>query len=704
MPLLPGLLVLFALLSSPATDPAAAAVRRVSLTCANAPACAVDGALVVDGMELPVRGGVADIPAAATSVELRAEGYWMPPQAPANELRVWRTAAVRGRFRSTDELPATFKVRFSSPPMAAEPRVPSDSEIECPIAPDGAWSCALPATTLDVALRAKGFTPRYVWDLKVPSAFHDPIALTRGASFVAWIDRRVAATLKKPATARFLRAAMADPSVLGQRLNEPVAEAAFNRRGMVQLAPIPPGMYTLEIVADGFATTRMENIEIYERSESTLRRVIELQPPLTIRLTLQPPVDGNGAPWIVDLHHFEPIARRPTRVQGGAFREPGVYEAKGQAAGQYSVTVRDARGNRYASSDLVITGEADAQRTIELALSAIGGTVLLGDEPIAAELRFGGNGGAEQIKTTAGAEGRFEVTLPRSGRWKIDVESAAHEIDTVVELTIEKDQRDLTIELPDTEVAGWVVDAEGARLPRAQVIVQSSAGVVMKDAAADGSFRLRGIAPGAAKIHATHPATKEYSRIREVTVTGAQPVVNLELAIEAASDLAGVVLSNGQPVAGARVAGYGDLARGARQERTVTALDGSFRLAFPDDAREILLLVAAAGRTLQAFPIAGRPRSKTTLELAPAGGTLRLEWGEKAQPAIYANGALLPLNDLFLWARSHGQNIVDRAVNIPHLAPGSYRFCNGARCADGILAARGTLTLSVTSAEPSKSP
>lgn len=701
MPFVPGV-TLLSLLFLGTADSASVTVRRVVFTCANADLCAVTGTLLIDGTVVPLRNGVADVSADGGSVELRADGYWMPPQPLASELRVWRTALVRGRFTGS-ELPSTFKARFSSPPMAPEPRVPADSEVECPVGDDGAWTCALPATMLDVALRAKGFTPHYLWDVKVPTNPIGPVTLQRGASFVAWIDRRVAAALKKPATARVLRQSMPDASPLGQRLAEPVAEAAFNKRGMVQLAPIPPGLYTIEISAPGFATTRLENIEIYERSESTLKRVIELQPPVTIQLTLQPAVDPSGAPWIVDLHRFDPITRKPARVRGGAFREPGIFEVRDQSPGRYSVTVKDARGNDYASADLTITGDADAQQTLEMTLARIAGVVMLGDEPIAAKLLFGGNGGAEKIRATADDDGRFEITLPRSGVWKIDVESEADEVDAVVELSIEKDQRELTITLPDTEVAGWVVDSTGARLPKASVVMHTSTGTAMKSTAADGTFRFRGVADGAAKITAANDATREYSRMRELTVSEGEHLANIELVIQSASDLAGIVICNGQPLAGARVLGYGYVDGMARQEKAVTALDGSFKLPFPDEAGEIVLLVAAAGRTMQGFTITGRPRS-TTLDLAAVGGTVRLQWGEKANPLLYYNGTLLPRNDVFLWARSHGHSIANRAIDIPHLAPGSYRLCDGAKCVDGVLAARGTLTLDVTSAPPSTSP
>lgn len=695
------------------------AARRIVLSCVSAPVCAASGTLLIrpagegEPTSVPVCNGLADLPggvASTSTLELDAHGYWMPPQplpAPGDQgstvLRVWRTAPVRGRFKlqdAKDELPKTFNLVFDSPPLAA-PAIPSGSSIECPVAPDGSWTCQAPATTLDLILRAKGFTPHYQWDVKVlPNA--PPLAavvLRRGASFVAWIDRNLAKNLEKPAQARLVRMAMADPSPLGQRLTQPVAEAAFNRRGMVQLTGVPPGMYALEVSAPGFATARMENIEIFEQRESSLRRSIELKPPITLTLTLVPASAPSGAPWTVELHYIEPISSQPRPVRGGSFREPGVFEVKGEAPGRYAVTVRDATGNRYASPGFTIMSQADAQQTIEMTLTKTIGTVTLGESPLQATLLFGGNGGPEQIETTSDAEGRFAVTLPRDGAWRVDVTGESSDVAAAVNVTVANHDEPVRIELPDTEVAGWVIGADGARLPRADVLLQTASGIVSKHARADGTFRFRGVAPGEAKIHATDRATRDYSALQDLKIATSESVSGLELSIEGSTDITGVVVSSGQPVVGARVLGYGFTAGSARQERTVTALDGSFKLPIPTSASEVVLLVAAAGRTMQGYAVTGRPRSMT-LELAPVGGTLHLAWVKgAAQLRIAFNGTNLPLNDVLLWGRAQGQMPANGAVDIPNLAPGSYRFCftlperGGDRCQDGTLAARGMLSL-----------
>src|SRR6185295_2766649 len=68
-----------------------------------------------------------------------------------------------------------------------------------------------------------------------------------GASLTAYLDRNLAAKLAKPAHVRLLRPVAAVPSETSARLSVPVAEADFDRRGFVQLAPLPAGSFLLGV-------------------------------------------------------------------------------------------------------------------------------------------------------------------------------------------------------------------------------------------------------------------------------------------------------------------------------------------------------------------------------------------------------------------------------------------------------------------------
>ncbi|HYC88758.1 MAG TPA: carboxypeptidase-like regulatory domain-containing protein [Thermoanaerobaculia bacterium] len=697
---------------------AAADPAEVRAVCRNAEHCPVEGTLIVRDpsdssfeARVPISGGtarVAGLPDRLHEVTLSASGYWMPRQRLASTVDVWRTTQLRGRFvvdAAEGEMPRTFQVVVESAPGKAGATIARDTRIDCPVANDGTWSCDVPATTVDVILRAKTFTPHYLWNVVMkadaPSTLGS-VTLRRGASVVAWLDRDSVAMLKEPARARLVPLAMADPSPAGQRLVRPVAEGTFNGRGLVQLAPVPPGSYSLEVSAPGFATARVQHVEVFERSESTVRNPIRLESPVAIAVQLLPPRTPRETPWRVELYRQEEATSRFHRAGQGQTDESGIFTSPGQAPGRYRVTVRNEQNDIYASRELLIQSPADARQVIELAVVRVNGTVKLGTQPLAAELLFGGRSGAEKIAVEADREGRFHVTLPRLGRWTVDVAAEGEHILSVVEVTVDKDEDDIEIALPNTELSGWVTGSAGERVTRGHIDLITPAGVVSRPIGEDGTFRVRGVKPGASTISATDARTREQSRSLKLTVTEDEPLENIELVLDPMRDLTGTVSSNGAPLAGARVTGYGMVEGTGRQERSVTDITGAFRLSLPETASKIILIVAAAGRTLQAQAVHA-PREPLRIELAPAGGVLRLKLAPGAlRPRIFSGDVPIPVSDLIEWARANGQQSTKELLELPNMAPGPYRLCAAPKaggpdvCRDGTLARGALLELTVT--------
>ena len=701
------------------------AQARIVARCLNADRCSVAGAVVLHPLEnaaelrVPMAAGVARlgaVPPGEWEAELQADGYWMPrrrlavPGANGDvTIDVWRTAVVHGKFvlaMRNDALPKTFAIAVESPPGSKGPTIGRDTRFDCPVGGDGSWSCSVPATKLDVVLRPKGFTPQYKWDIAVARDAATNLGTTtlrRGASFVAWLDSATARTLKAPARAQLVRMTTAGSPTLGPRLMQPVAEAAFSARGMVQLAPVPPGTYTLEIAAPGFAPARLDRIEIYDRSESVLRAPIRLQPPVTIRLALLPPRDPAGRPWRVDVMRINELTFSSAPVAKGAADQNGSFVIEGQGAGRFRASIGDAHGNRYAERELEIHSDADAQRTIDIGVRAIRGTVTAARKPIAATLFFGGRDGAERIETTSNDEGSFEVMLPHAGKWRVDVDAPSEDIVTAVTTQIPEKRDEVKIELPDSEIAGWVTGVDGKRAATAQVIIGTPAGPVSRRLGPDGQFRFRGLATGLAHVSADDRRTRESSRALEIPVTEGSHVTNVELVLERRRKLTGTVFSQGQPLVGARVTGYIINPGGGNAPSTVSGLNGEFELSFAGHSTDVALIVAAAGRTLQAFraPVTDDP---LRIDLAPAGGLLHLAFPrDAARVTVAYNGINLSLGQLFEWAHAQrgGSALAPGSIEIPNLAPGPYRFCAARKgdaddeCREGTLAAGSTLSLGV---------
>lgn len=678
--------------------------------------CAAVGTLLLrsstaETRAVPLAGGTAATalaPGTTWDVELRADGLWMPAQPVTIRegsiaLRAWPVARLRGRVSTPKDesdatpRPETLRIELDSPPAARGTRIPRGSTIDCAIAGDGAWTCEVPAAAIDLVLRVKGFVPHYLWDVVLaPGAVRDlgALPLRRGGSFVAWLDGASARALgKSVATARLSRAVVQEPSALAQRLTRPVAEATFNSRGVAQLAPLPAGTYVLHVTAPGFAAVTVEPVEIFDNKESSLRRTIALDPPLTIRLTLDPARGPSGARWTLNLYRMGGLTGGNPRVASGQADDAGVFEAPDQSAGRYRVAVEDGHGNIFARTDLEIHGPADAQRTIALSLLGATGRVTLGGRPVAASLLFGGNGGTEQIRTKADAEGVFSVSLPRAGQWRVDIHDATAQISTAVVVNVSVDG-ELSIDLPDTEISGRVEQDDGMPVTRAGVLLTTPAGILEKRAKPDGTFTFRGVT-GSVHLDARNMATGERSSSLAVDLRHQSKVADLVLVIDATRDVRGVVTSQGAPVVGARVAAYGFVHNSAWQTSAVSGLQGEFSVPINGKSSRVTLIVAAAGRTLQVYDVTGMA-NPLHLELAPVGGTVQFR-GPIGR--VDYNGVNVPFSDLLQWAMAQGSMPADDVYTIPNLAPGAYRLCartaEGEKCREGTLARGASLQIAV---------
>lgn len=679
----------------------AAAAPRPLTTCANGPDCRVNGTLVLRNgnavKEVAIVGGAADVGAdvANWQATLDARGFWMPQQTldPQRPLRVWKTAPLRGRFALAERktMPKAATVFADLPGITG-------ASFTCPVGADGAWSCDVPVETLDLVVRVKTFTPHYLFGVKVPGDL-GVMTLRHGASVAAWLDSRTVKSLTKPAQARLMRMTMAVSPELGDKLGAPVAEAPFTARGLVQLAPLAPGTYTLEVTAPGFGPAIVDRIDVFANAESMLRGVIKLEPPLPIRFTFDPPRDPTGKPWRVEVDRRSEYTFHSTSIASAITDGAGRVDVNGQTAGHYTVRVRDSRDNRYAWRELDIRGPQDAQQTIDIPVLRLRGKVTAANEPIPAHLLFGGQSGSERIRADADGEGAFTVVLPHGGKWRVDVDEPASGIHTAIATEVDEKHDSVRIDLPDNDIRGWVTGTDGKRAAGANVLLSNEDGVITRRSEPDGTFRFRGVRAGQATLNAADPRTREYSRFVTVAVADGAHIESVELVLQETRTFKGMVTSQGQPLIGARVTGYGYGGGPALQQRAVTGVDGGFELSFPAAASQISLLVAAAGRTLQAFtmPPADHP---VTLDVASNGGTLRLHLAGAARASLMSQGAVISMPEIIEWTRANDPaGLASDTWSVPAMAPGPYRFCIGKKgsagliCREGVLAPGGVLDL-----------
>lgn len=621
-------------------------------------------------------------------------------------MRVWRTGVITGRAVAAKgvELPESFSAYVESPPQPMQsPPVPRGTKFLCPIAQDGAFHCELPAETLDLAFRSKGLTSHYRWGVAIKPGEKTSLGtLTwkRGASLVVWLDRQSAQSTKGEAIAVMTRMTAGPPSVESARLSAPVAETKFTERGYAQLAPLAAGTYRLSVSAPGFSTTSLAPIEIYEGNESVLRKPIVLEPPITIALAIEPPLDAHGRPWKVQFDRRpDPGASLGSGHREAVAAEDGTVEFDSQSPGRFHISIRDADGNRVAFRDVVISSAADAFQRIAIEQYLVRGTLTLGDDPLEAEIFFGTEDGSERVAMKSDPDGAFKGALPRLGPWPVEVRQEAEAVRHIRVVQVAADE-DLDIRIPSGSISGRVVDSEGNPAPGAMVMIGYAAPFGRSiEADSRGEFRVRGVG-GRVTLSAQARRTQGGSAQLAIEVAEGSEVRDITLRLVDPRDVSGRVTVAGLPQAGASVTATP--AGGGEVRRATTDLDGRFTLSLREDVPSAHFTIAVAGRTIAAFhrPLSNEPLA---FDIEPVGGDLTVILNEKSEKfVIYLNGAPLGLQELFAWAEAHGGDLLqgnpaDR-LRIPSVARGVARACSrlaggGEVCRDAAIVPRGSATI-----------
>jgi hypothetical protein len=686
----------------------------IDLNCRNDAQCAVAGNVVARSLadtsienRRPIQSRAVVIEGAAGSewdLSLEGAGFWALPLRvtipPGSTTRqswdVWRTGRLRVSFKSPDGVPDGARIVVASPP---DPRRPPEivpgTYFDCTAGGDGRWNCDVPATLLDLSVRGKGgYTPHYRWDVKVePEGVVDlgTLELRKGASILAWLDPDFLKRVEQPVRASVRHEAEASASRTAVRLAAPIAEAVFTKKGFVQLSPLAPGRYVVDVQSKGYTPLHIP-VQIVEGRESVLRRTIELSPTASVRLRLVPPRGPEDVPWRLDLIRRIDFGTGSESAGGGMASAEGIFEAADQSEGPLQVLVLDAKGNIYARREVIVVA-GGGEHILTLDVAALTGRVTLGDEPLPnASLLFGGSGGKEKIEAKADGEGRFHTVLPRRGKWKVDVESTVEAVAASVDVSVAEEAKEIEIELPSTEVSGWVRDSSGERAKSADVVILSGGQPSRRPAESGGTFRFRGVVAGEVRLQATDRRTGEYSPFIATVVPKEGRTEGIELEIQALRNVRGVVRSGGYPVIGARVTGYAYVRGSANRDQTVTDTSGGFAFDVPEAVPEMNLVVAGLGKIFHPFQVpTGQP---IVLDVAPAGGELQLHWpGDATQQRVSFNDVPVMMYDLYEWRRANGIHAEQGALALPGMAPGRYQFCADARCVEGVLAAGGRLEL-----------
>ena len=347
------------------------------------------------------------------------------------EMPLQPAGMIRGELflPSGDAAPDQVTVSFQSVAAEKGRGQPEFTKLTapCPVQV-GVWRCWIPAGRLDLRLEAEGFVPHYIWDLDLGAreTLHlGRFQLERGASLIGWVMAPAGEVSdQEPIVVRLLQESLGAPP--DSRLQISESRAAVSPRGFFQLRNMPLGTYALVVGTDsGFSPRRVGPIHIGRPMEYAVEEPIVLEELAFLEVFIDPPSDPYQEPWTVGLSTWLPQSTFFTRVASSPATPGGYWSKEGLETGVYLLEIEDSQGAHFYRKELdAVSGMAPLE--IQIAQVFVKGTVSVGDEPIAAALRFMDPDSGRHVSFTAGEDGHFEGFLPTVGLWNVRLQQEDH--------------------------------------------------------------------------------------------------------------------------------------------------------------------------------------------------------------------------------------------------------------------------------------
>lgn len=670
-------------------------------------------------LELPLDGDgsytAAVAPESMWRVLVSAEGYWGAEEVavagagtavvalfPAGELRGKLSQPAKGT--RPGELHLIFE---PSPASPRTDRARPAGRIECPVDEQG-WRCTLPAGVFDLRFHAPGFASALVWDATVKAGTVSPgapVSLVPGAALLGRVEVDGVARMEEvEVDLRPAVAATRDPDSDG-RLGHLYRTTGADERGYFQFHDLAAGAYRVEARYAGLAPAVREPVEVMEGREADLVTPLVLAPPSELVLLVDPPAPPRGLrEWKVELHALD--GSNQTRI---THTDPTGAAELELAPGWYRLTVGLGRTTWVDEEIEVPTGTT--VRNLEIPIVAVEGTVRVGERPVRARLDFGGQvPRTEEVTISTDHEGLFSSYLPAEGEWPLAVlfapgggEQRLEPVEVVRRPG--EDFARLDIELHETLLVGKVVDSAGVPVDGAMVLVgQEGSRAGRSEARSDesGRFRLWSLPPGEWMVEAFSMAR---SGRTDVDLREGGPV-EVEIRLSDERMLAGRVVSDWGPVAGAHLYAVPEVPRTTPVPAWRTDPLGGFEVWVPADATGIHLLVLATGRAARLLwvplPPVGQETPEVEVALTASAGTLRLELPPPGggRVELRRGAARVWVHLLRDWASLNGMREAWAGVwTVEAVEPGPWALCRGEECDRGLLLAGGELELSLVASE-----
>jgi hypothetical protein len=369
--------------------------------------------------------------------------------------------------------------------------------------------------------------------------------------------------------------------------------------------------------------------------------------PAPLVVTVSPPLDPAGAPWIVQLFEESSEGRKPVDERpvdaGGAWTTTaaryGVF---------YRLRIKTGKGDGWYADDKPFEWDPDrAPREVRLVSSAFRATLVLGKKPLSGRVTFTDRDGLVAVPFAAKTDGTFEGVLPRDGWWSVTVAADRPHFKTTFDVKVDPVFRDGTP--PDVEIRvvskviqGEIVDLKNVPVPVASLSVSGFQEPMKVEG---GSFTWDKVVDGWMSVHASVAGPGQFDQSPRLSVRVSGGWVDpgfVALQIRPTYVLKGrAVLPSGEPAAGARIR----LISSPFSEIRTSPADGRFQMTIRGGGERACLLVIDPSKAARLVPV---PASELEQDIpvAISPGTLSVEFtprGERRIGTLVANGCRLSL-------------------------------------------------------------
>ena len=567
------------------------------------------------------------------------------------------------------------------------------AEVRCPVS-KGRWRCKLPAGTLDLRFRSRGFISHYFWDVPITRGGVKElgaIELVRGSAISGFARLDVGAPAAETAVTLFAAGVGGADSAEAVRLGRPLLQAMTNDRGFYTFDGVAAGAYALQATLEGYAPARMHPVVVEVGTTAEVWDLV-LKPPVALEVFLDPPTDPFGEPWRMKLFEMSANGNDVSAIDSGDATLAGAWTHPGLAPGNYLLLIEDRESQRFASRTLE---HGEQGGPVEIAIESVWleGAVELGDEPLEARLTFRSDTGS-LVVMQSDAGGQFGGYLAGEGSWDIDVQSANPSVFRRLRgQPVARAAGDLTAQLdvviPDTLVRARVLGPD--RKPRfgARVLILSE-GVEERPSAVetddDGQIALAGFPAGRYRLQAETWDGTERSPTVPITIEANQRAEPVTLVLDRLARLRGRVISESGPAIGAQVLVTPQGLRSGEPPNAAVAVtdpNGHFEVSIPPETTTVQVTVLPPGFALTVLQAPVRKGEDLTIVVERFGGQLEvvsatpIDWsGLAPQPVVFRDDIMIGASTLRSWASAQGRQQMDpNRLVVPMMASGAYQIC-----------------------------